>query len=298
MPSPVVTPISRQVSVPYLTLDEYKNAPTALDYGNLVQGGNQAAQDAELSNAITRASSWADQYCNQILAATLDTEQQRVRMQPDGTLRIHPKYFPVVSLNSLSFGFYPNQLTPAEDLSGSWIEEQEIIFPISGSTLTMSSQGPLSFGFPSTPRAETYVNYSYVNGYTVTTLAANTSVGATSLTVESGIGIVAGQELKIFDGANTENITVASTYTYGSTTVPLVDALTYAHTAGDAVTSLPAAVKQAVILVTSAYLKIRGDASLVLEVTTRPGEQIAGSQRVGTEVAHAMDILKPFRRIR
>jgi hypothetical protein len=298
VPTPVVSPIIRQVSKPYLTLDEYKNAPTALDYNNLVQGGNQAAQDAELTNAITRASSYVDQYCNQIIAATVDVEQQRVRLRPDGTIRFHPKYFPVVSLNALSFGFAPTQSTEVTDLSPAWIEEQEIIFPISGVNLNWSSQGSLGLGFPSTPRAETFIKYTYVNGYPVSELAANSSVGATSLTVDTGLGITAGQSLKIFDGASSENVVVASTYTYGSTTVPLVSATLYAHQIGDAITSLPAAIKQAVILITSAYLKIRGDASLVLEVTTRPTEQTSGSQRVGSDVAHAQEILKPFRRIR
>jgi hypothetical protein len=32
---------------PYLTVQEYKDAPTSIDYNNLVVGGNQAAQDAE-----------------------------------------------------------------------------------------------------------------------------------------------------------------------------------------------------------------------------------------------------------
>ena len=294
----VVSPIIRQVSRPYLTLDEYKNAPTALDYGNLVQGGNQAAQDAELTNAITRASSYIDQFCNQVLAATLDLEQQRVRMRNDGTIRIHPKYSPVVSLNSLAVGFYPGQMTTMTDLSGAWIEEQQIIFPVTSGQLSWSSQGPLGLGFAPTPRAETYVNYSYVNGYPISVLIANSNAGATTLILDTGLGITAGQVLKIYDGASSEDVVVDASYTYGSSTVPLANPTLYAHTIGDAVSSLPAAVKQACILITSAYLKIRGDASLVLEVTNRPGTQIDGAQRVGSDIAHAQDILKPFRRIR
>jgi hypothetical protein len=298
MATPVVSTIVRQVSRPYLTLDEYKQAPTALDYGNLVQGGNQAAQDAELTNAITRASSWIDQYCNQILSATLDVEQQRVRLRPDGTIRIHPNYFPVVSLNSLQVGFYPGQLTTVADLSPAWIESQQIVFPFGGVNLNYSSQGPLGLGFPGSARSETYISYSYVNGYPVSTLAVAPSAGATSIILNSGLGITAGQQLKIYDGASTEDVIVATTYTYGSATVPLTTGLLYAHQVGDAVTSLPAAVKQAAIMVTSAYLKIRGDASLVMDVTNRPGQQLEGSQRVGQDVGHAMEILKPFRRMR
>ena len=294
----VVTPITRQVSNPYLTLDEYKNAPTALDYGNLVQGGTQAEQDAELTNAITRASSYIDQYCNQVLAATLDIEQQRARIRSDGTLRLHPKYHPIVSLNSLQLGFYPGQLTTMSDLSTVWIEEQELIVPLNSGSLTWSSQGPLSFVGAPSPRAETLVNYSYVNGYPVSMLAIASNAGATTLMLDTGLGITAGQTLKIYDGASSENVIVASSYTYGSSTVPLASATLYAHQIGDAVSSLPAAVKEAAILVTSSYLKIRGDASLIMDVTNRPGQQIEGAQRVGSEIAHAQDILKPFRRIR
>jgi len=294
----VVSPIIRQVSRPYLTLDEYKNAPTALDYGNLVQGGSQAQQDAELTNAITRASSYIDQYCNQVLASTLDLEQQRVRMRTDGTIRIHPKYSPIVSLNSLSIGSYPGQSTTITDLSSAWIEEQSIVFPISSGQLNWSSQGPLGLGFAPGPRGEVYINYSYVNGYPVSVISTASSIGATSLILDSGLGITAGQTLKIYDGASTENVVVASTYTYGSATVPLVSATLYAHSTGVAVSSLPAAIKEACILITSAYLKIRGDASLTLDVTTRPGQQLPGSQQVGNDIAHAQEILKPFRRIR
>jgi len=200
----VISPIIRQVSRPYLTLDEYKNAPTALDYGNLVQGGTQAQQDAELTNAITRASSYIDQFCNQVLAATQDLEQQRVRMRPDGTIRIHPKYFPIVSLDALSVGFYPGELTAMTDLSSVWIEEQEVVVPLNSGNLTWSSAGPLGLGFSPSPRAETFVNYAYVNGYPVVTLAANSNSGATTLSVDTGLGITAGQMLKIYDGANSE----------------------------------------------------------------------------------------------
>lgn len=293
-----ISPIIRQMSAPYLSLQEFKNAPTALDYGNLVVGGNQAAQDAELSNAILRASSWIDQYCNQIIGATMNTEQQRVRTRPDGSLRIHPKYFPVVALTELSYGSTPLNMVQAPDCSIAWFEEQEIIFPYSQLPTTMSSQGPLSFGFPGTPGQQVYVNYTYVNGYTNSLTASASSIGATTLTVENGTGIVAGETLTIYDGSKTEQVTVGSTYTFGSTTVPLVDPTVYAHDAGISISALPAAIKQAAILVTSTFLKIRGDSALVLAVTNTPGTQVDGSQKLGNDLAIAQQMLAPFRRIR
>jgi hypothetical protein len=279
-------------------LAEFKNAPTALDYGNLVQGGNQAAQDAELTNAITRASSAIDQFCNQVIGATVETEQQRTRVRPDGTIRVHPKYFPVVALTDFQYGYTPNQLTQVPDCSQAWLEEQEIIYPYAALAQNMSSQGALGFGFPASSRAETYVKYSYVNGYTNTLIATAASAGATTLILEDGIGVVPNQMLTVFDGASTERVTVASTYTFGSATVPLTAPLVYAHAVGVSVSALPAAVKQAAILYTTAALKIRGDASLVLAVTSSPGASIDGSQKVGSDIALAQQLLLPFRRMR
>lgn len=293
-----ISPIVRQVSRPYLSLAEFKNAPTALDYGNLVAGGNQAAQDAELTNAITRASSWIDQYCNQIIGATADVEQQRARIRPDGTIRFHPKYFPIVALTSFAWGSTPNSLVTAPDVSGAWLEEQEVIFPYAGQNLTYSNQGPLSFGFPSSSRAETFIKYSYINGYANALTTASANAGDTSIVVDYPVGIIPGETLKIFDGASTENVAVSSNYSFGSSTVLLASPLINNHVSGVSVSALPAAVKEAAILVTSAYLKIRGDASLIMAVTTNPGQQIDGAQRVGSDIAHAMDLLKPFRRIR
>lgn len=293
-----ISPIRRQVSKPYLSLNEFKNAPTALDYGNLVVGGNQSAQDAELSNAITRASSWIDQYCNQIIGATVDVEQQRVRIGGDGSLRVHPKYFPIVALTDFNYGATPNDMTAVPDCSIAWLEEQSIVMPYTQLPTTMSSQGPLSFGFANTPGGTMYVNYTYVNGYANTQLASAADAADTTIIVDDATGIVPGESLKIFDGAKTENIEVDSTYVYGSTTVPLAEPLVYAHATTSSVSALPAAIKEAAILVTSAYLKIRGDAALIMDVTTRPGQQIDGSQKVGSDIAHAQQLLLPFRRIR
>ena len=295
-----ISPITRQFSRPYLTLQEFKNAPTALDYGNLVVGGTQSAQDAELSNAITRASSYIDNYCNQIIGATVDTEQQRIRVNMDGTLRFHPKYFPIVALTDLQYGFYPNQLQAVTDPSQAWMEEQEVIFPYANMAYNQSSQGPLGFGFPSNGRAETYIKYTYINGYANSVLASNASIGATSITVAEGAGITAGGMLNLYDGASTERVTVADSYTFGSTTVPLTSGLVYAHTSGVSVSNLPAAIKEATILMATAYLKIRGDASMTMQITNTATQQApgTGSGRIGTEVGHVQELLKPFRRIR
>jgi hypothetical protein len=293
-----ISPIMRQVSKPYLTLQEFKNAPTALDYNNLVVGGNQAAQDAELSNAILRASSYIDQHCNQIIGATVDVEQQRTRMRSDGTLRFHPKNFPIVALLELNVGFQPNNLTAVNDPSQAWLEEGQVVFPLSSLPTNTSSQGPLGFGFPSSPRVETYINYTYVNGYANTEVSTLANAGSSTLVVADGTGFQAGEQFTIYDGANTERVTVASNYVFDSNTIPLTAPLAFSHAVGVSVSALPAAIKQACILVTSTFLKIRGDASLVMEVTSTPRQQIPDAQNMGSDLAIAKQLLAPFRRIR
>lgn len=293
-----ISPITYSFSTPYLTTDEYRNAPTAIDIDNLVfNSSDPDVQNSELANVIARASSWIDTYCNQILSSTVDTEQQRIRVRGDGTLRFHPDNYPVVALLSLAYGTDPNNLTLAQDCSVAWIENQEIIFPYASLSTTYSSQGPLAFGFPSTPQVETYIRYTYVNGY-ANTVIVSASVGATSLTVENGAGFRAGSTYKIYDGMTTENVTVASTYTFGSTTIPLVAPLAYSHNPGVSISGLPPAIKEAAILVTTAMLKVRGDNSMIMNVTTSPSEAIPGSQNIGQDMAMAKELLATYRRIR
>ncbi len=87
---------------PYLTLAEYKNAPTSIDYNNLVIGGNANAQDAELEKVILRASSYMDEYFNANLNATKYTETQRTRFTPDGFIALHPNNTPIVALETFN----------------------------------------------------------------------------------------------------------------------------------------------------------------------------------------------------
>jgi hypothetical protein len=285
-------------STPYLTVAEYKAAPTAIDYNNLVvDSSDPAAQDAELANNIARASSWIDAHCNQVLAATVETEQQRVRVSGEGYLKVHPKYSPIVAVTSMSYGSTPNNLTTYNDCSQAWVEEQSIIFPSATGAFT-SSAGQLSFGANTSPRSTAYIQYNYVSGYANTTLSAATSAGATSITVADGTGIVAGSRLTVFDGLATETFTVKSTYTFGSTTVPVDGTLVFAHTSGVAVSALPPAVKEAAILATTAFLKVRGDYSMTMQVTSQVGTASPNMGSLNSDLDLAKELLIPFRRIR
>jgi hypothetical protein len=76
---------------------------------------------------------------------------------------------------------------------------------------------------------QTTIYHVYASTYQTVGIVA----GATSLTVNSGTGIYRGMVLAI-GGANPEVVTVANTYTVGSTSVP-VSATLYNHSSNDPV---------------------------------------------------------------
>jgi hypothetical protein len=291
-----ITPDTSQEN-PYLTVQEYKDAPTSIDYNNLVVGGNQAAQDAELANVILRASSYMNEYLNQSLVADQYTETQRVRVNGQGMIALHPNNSPIISLSSFQYGTDPNNLVALPDCSTAWFEAQQLIIPLSNLGLNYSSQGPLGFGVGFSPRQQVFTEYTYVSGFVNTTIATATA-GATSLTVTDGTGIIAGQPYRIYDGSKSERITVASTYTNGSTTVPLTSALAYTHTAGVAIGNMPNAIKQSCILITTAFLKVRGDNSMTMNLTTQPTVNVGNTNRYSGDIALALDMVNKYRRIR
>jgi hypothetical protein len=290
-----ITPDTQDESA-YLTVAEYKNAPTSIDYDNLVVGGNAGAQDAELANVIMRASSYMDAHLNRNLTATTYVETQRTRMTNEGYIALHPDNAPVVQLSDFQYGGSPLNLITLPDCSQTWFENQQIIIPLSQLSTSYSSQGPLAFG-GGIPRQQIFTKYTYVAGY-VNTRIVTATAAATSLTVRSGAGIIAGQILHIYDGATSEDVTVASTYTNGSTTVPLTTALVSTHSAGVAIGNMPTTIKQACILITTAFIKMRGDNSMTMQITTGATANVDGAQRFGGDIASALEMIKLYRRVR
>jgi hypothetical protein len=294
-----VSPITQFQSGSYLTIAEYKNAPTAIDYNNLVNGGTSAQQDAELAANIQRASSFIDIYVNQPLIAQNFQEQSRTRLTQEGFLVLSPDFNNVVSLNSLSYGVTPTNLVPVTDgaLQSCWFEKSQIIYPVSQVGLTYSSQGPLSFGFPPAIRSRIYAAYNYTAGY-CNGLISTATAGQTSFTMIDPIGLTAGTVVTIYDGQNTEQVVVSPNYTYGSSTVAITSALKYTHASGVAVGNMPQAIKQAAILITTDFLKVRGDNSLTMAVTTRASTGPSTQDIIGSDIALAKELLAPFRRMR
>jgi hypothetical protein len=112
------------------------------------------------------------------------------------------------------------------------------------------------------------------------------------------IGLTAGTVVNIYDGASTEQVVVSPTYTYGSSTVNITTALQFTHASGVSVGNMPQAIKQAAILVTTDFLKVRGDNSLTMAVTTRASSGPSVQSIIGSDLELAKQLLSPFRRMR
>jgi hypothetical protein len=279
---------------PYITVEEYKTAPTAIDYDNLVVGGNANAQDAELARVILRATSYLNEYLNQDLHAESTTETQRVRISPQGFIFLHPNKNPVLSLESFQWGASPNGLQTLADPSQCWFEDQQVVIPLSQINSTYTSQGPLAFGSYG-PRVPVFTKYTYIGGYVNT--ACSGTAGASTLTVINPSGILPGDKYRIINGAKSEQVTISQNYTYGNSTVPIDGVLAYTHTASS-FGNLPFVIKEATILMTTAFIKQRGDASLTMNLTTQPTANIGNNQRYAGEIALALDMVNLYRRIR
>ncbi|MEV7006844.1 hypothetical protein [Streptosporangium sp. NPDC051022] len=240
----------RLLTRPYVTPAEFRASPTWLDTENLVVGGAESAQDAELANVLLRASVWADSLVDQPLGAHAHTEQLRVTIGRDGQVSIHAAHSPVRAVTALSYGSLPD-LTPLTDLTGVWVEDQvQIIAALGG---LGGWAGFLEFGSPRVGY-ELYVRLSYVAGATSTVLSADATAAVTSLTVADPVGIYPGDVLRLWDPGAEEAVTVAAGYVPGSSSVGLVGATRAAHSSGAGVSALPADVHQAVICRATALL--------------------------------------------
>lgn len=282
---------------PYISVAEYKNAPTAVSISTLVVNGNQQAQDAELANVIMRASSYMNEYFNANLVADEYTETQRIRYsQSSGYFALHPNNAPIISLSDFQYGSNPNNLYSIADCSKCWFEGQQIIIPNPLLGFNWSSQGPLAFGSVS-PTGWTFTKYTYVAGYVNTWIAA-ASVGDTEVIVDSPIGILPGQRYRISDGSKSEWVHVSDNYVYGSPTIQLQTPLLFGHDEGATFYNLPNVIKEACILITTAFIKMRGDASTTMQYTTNPSGNVPGSTRYGNDIQVALDMVNKYRRIR
>ncbi|HWU23647.1 MAG TPA: hypothetical protein VN088_19065 [Nocardioides sp.] len=298
MTSPAVAPYvpSYATETPYITVDDFLAEPTGVDVTQLVTDGSEADNRAALARLIARASSQADDICRKKIAATVDVQAGSFRRREDGTIWVPVDYAPIVQVNAVELGLYAGATTAMGDLSGLDVGTKLVKIPVWG----------LGFGagFAAARRApagpgSVYAKVTYVNGFAVTTTAAASAAGDSQLLVRSALGVAPGLSVTVSDGASTESIVVGDEYVSGSLTVPTAMPLLYAHTADVAVSALPGAIKDAVILLTTSRIKLRGAEAVQMgSISAEPSSPTPTMPGGATELAQAKDLLLPFRRAR
>lgn len=259
----------------YLTPAEVKGSPiaNAIDFTQLIPGGDFKTQDSALASLISQASAEADQYCLGAvgtLGATVNTESGRYRSNRRGQIVIHPGFWPILEVKTFSIGTAPGQTTalPVSN-DNCWIEQRQFVITASSSSWT--SQGPTDLsGFGWSAGGYQFCQYTYVNGYFAQFLSSPVAAGASTIVIPSTTGLYPGLPFTIYDGSLSETLTVATSWDSVSTTIPLAAAIVHAHGAGTSVTTLPPTIKEAVIHLVVAKVKARGQGGFVLNEIGEP----------------------------
>lgn len=282
------------MSAVYVTAQEFQDWPTGLNVQNLVGNGDAAAQTAQLDLIMQSASSYVEQLTFLKLYAHQRTETRRVTPNPYGFLEVRCRDFPLISVTSAQWrqtqpsGWNP--ITVANlDIYGALSEGHKYID---------TSQDYAFFNGWGLPPLT--VQSTYVAGYANALLTSNAAVGATTLDLDDVTGILVGDTLTLYDGANLEQVAVSAvtpsttpTVIAGISQYPgtvTVGATQYAHNKGVRASELPSAVSVATIYIAAWMIKERragGGMSMAGKVQEL-------NTRISEDMQMAKELLKPF----
>jgi hypothetical protein len=248
---------------------------------------------AEWANMCARATSRVDEYCNQVLRATLDTElchgpDFRVTLGPGaggmgplgGNVRIILSRWPVLEVTRVQYcanGTWPRSWTTIPP------GYAEPMVPPIGLFNSVAPSGDAS-GSQSILIAPGYINWiygrngyaimvTYINGWPHASITEYTPAGSMTLplddctgwALENYYGTYTGATGTIKDSGQQEAVHVtASSVTAGPGTVTLTAPTVYPHQAGTVVSTLPRSVEQACIYFATAEALTRGATSTTI----------------------------------
>lgn len=261
---------------PYITTGELARAPMALDVKSFLPDDQAShAQIAEMEQVILRASGRIDNYCQQPLYSHIDYDAGRVPLGSDGLLAIPLRHGPVRQVLAVAAGTKPSTVVDL-DLTEIEMRPWQIRLP-----------APVVPGWQ-----RPYATWRYMAGAPVARLTVAAVVGGTALVVDDATGIQANvTQLRVTDGIRT--VTITPTAVAGNTlTVP---ALEFAHDVGTGVSALSEDVKDALLLVIGAGLRVNDSHALTLTRTDRTQGPV-DDQRASM-LESARELLIPYRRV-
>ena len=325
----MTTPMPTSVT-PYISPQTLVTAPTGIDWESIPPGDDitPAQNEAEWWNICQRSTDKVNGYCNQVLAATLDTEllhgpDFRLTVGPGGGGGLRGPYWGTTGYNARAIlsrwpvlgvtqvTYCPNGLWPRQwsTVPTGYFEPEIPPIGIYGSAIPSGS----AFGGQAVLIAPGYIDWrygrngyaaqiTYVNGWPHSEITTNATAGSMTLAVNDTTGWALtsyqgqlGATGVIKDSGQQETVhCTAATTTIGPGTLSLSSPLVYPHEQGTLVTTLPANIEEACILFATAEALTRG-------ATTTTIHDIGGhAQNTGGDVVglntEAELLCHPFRR--
>lgn len=276
----------------YITCEEYRAEPTSLNTNNLVPGGDQPTQDAELASLIEQASRKLDEWAWQPLYATPGAQQDSDVRIKDGDAILHAHQDRVKAVTAFAWGASWTTLTTLANPSV-WIEEDRVRVALSGAGLVWS--GSLNLN---QPRWGTiFAGWSWVAGWATTRLTNPQSIGDLTITVDNPAGIVgvttpgvAATMLRLSNGAPKNTYMVES---ITGNVVTLASPLTEAWPAGAGASEAPMDLGKATAKVVSHFIKERAGTGVVM---SRTPANASTKDTGGDELAEARETAERYQR--
>jgi hypothetical protein len=282
------------VTSPYITPQIISNAPTGVPWSIIPEPGAAAlAMYAEQNNMCWRSSAEIDRLCNQPLRATLDIEEEtgpdfRLTVENStGIAHMIASRWPILSIIG-------GQYQAATAFSDNWClipagkvrPHGSLIGAYGTTTPGTGANGPAEFdiapGYVTGRwgRNGVRLQIAYLNGWPHAGLTATATQGSQQLQVDDVTGMT-GAAPMIYDGAQTEQVTVTSVTAaasktamgvavpVGPGTLTLAAPLAYTHTSTPLqdqilISALPADVQWAGILICAAQALDAGIEGVVI----------------------------------
>ena len=302
------------MATPYITPNILINAPTGISWETIPEFNSAPdAQLAEQVNICWRTSHWIDAYCNQPLRATVDTEEilgpdYRMTVDNNGLTRVQLSRWPVTEVAYA-------QYTSSAIVPPQWQQIPtdycyiENTVTISGGISIEAAAGPsdvrIAPGYISwwSGRNGLRLQLTYINGWAHAGIITGAELGDTQVNVDDCTGMwngTVGRGMWIYDGANTEYVTVAGTsVASGPGVVTFTSPLVYSHAASTQqpvmISALPASIQQAAILYATMQALQRG--ATATTVQNMPGSITTNGDAYDSMMKEIKEILKPFRRV-
>jgi hypothetical protein len=323
---PLVLPVGPLT--PYVTPEILTGAPTGISWNTIPPGrsATPAQRLAEQSNICMRATAMADAYCNQVLRATVDTEQDSgpdmwvTIQQATGNGRIMLQRWPVLAIQNVQVaatGVFPRQYTA---LPAGYYDVERPILGVAGTT----APAPDGQGGQAVLIAPGYIDWSlgrngytirvtYINGWPHTSLTTAATAGGTTISVDDCTGwalstniVGGGTEVApvtgtttavIYDSGYQEVVQVtAASVNAGAGTLTLSSGLSFAHNPGVMVSTLPASVIWAVTLFGAAMALTRGATATTVHEIPGAGAGLGSTREPADLIGEAELILNPYKR--